>query len=43
MDGDSDVFDTMPPGDEAFDISHEGGEHEVYEGIASELATLSGM
>jgi hypothetical protein len=31
------AFDTLPPGDEGFDISHAGGEHEVFEGVADEL------
>ena len=31
------AFDTLPPGEEGFDISHAGGEHEVFEGAAEEL------
>ena len=32
-----------PPGDEGFDISHEGGEHEVFEELAQEVANLTGQ
>jgi hypothetical protein len=43
-DQDMDVaFSTMPPGDEGFDLSHAGGEHEVFDGFAEELAVRSGM
>jgi len=31
-----------PPGDEVFDISHEDGEHEVFEELAQEIANLTG-
>ena len=31
------AFNTLPPGDEGFDISHAGGEHEVFKGVADEL------
>ncbi|KAF8883571.1 hypothetical protein BD779DRAFT_1417169, partial [Infundibulicybe gibba] len=31
-----------PPGDEGFDISHEGGEHEVFEELAEEINFMSG-
>jgi len=31
-----------PPGDEGFNISHEGGEHEVFEELAQEIANLTG-
>jgi hypothetical protein len=31
-----------PPGDEGFDISHEGGEHEVFEDLAQGIADLTG-
>ena len=30
------------PGDEGFDVSHEGGEHEVFEDLAQEIADLTG-
>ena len=33
---------TAPPGEEGFDISHEGGEFEVFEDVAAGLAELSG-
>jgi hypothetical protein len=31
------AFDTLPPREEGFDISHAGGEHKVFEGAAEEL------
>jgi hypothetical protein len=31
------VFDTLPPGDEAFSFSHEGGEYEVFDELAEGL------
>ena len=31
-----------PPGEEAFDLSHEGGEHEAFEGLANEIAQAMG-
>jgi hypothetical protein len=31
-----------PPGDEALDLSHAGGEHEAFEGLAHQMADLSG-
>lgn len=33
---------TAPPGDEAMDLSHAGGEHEAFEGLAHQMADLSG-
>jgi len=33
---------TAPPGEEGIDFSHEGGEHEVFEGLAQQMADLSG-
>jgi hypothetical protein len=42
---DADNFDVLsgpPPGDEAFDLSHFGGEHEVFEDFAQEISKLSG-
>ena len=30
------------PGDEGFDMSHEGGEHEVFEDLAQGIADLTG-
>jgi hypothetical protein len=33
---------TAPPGEEGFDISHEGGEFEVFEDVAAGLAESSG-
>ena len=32
----------VPPGEEGFDISHEGGEYEVFEDIVEGLAQSSG-
>jgi len=44
--GDMDSFSEHeidpPPGDEGFDISHEGGEHEVFEELAQGIANLTG-
>ena len=34
--------DTAPPGEEGFDISHEGGKHEVFEDVAASLAEAAG-
>ena len=31
-----------PPGEEAFDLSHEGGEHEAFEGLANKIAQATG-
>ena len=36
------AFDTVAPGDEGFDFSHEGGEYDIYEMIANEVAGLYG-
>jgi hypothetical protein len=36
------VSHTAPPGEEGFDISHEGGEFEVFEDLAVGLAESSG-
>ncbi|KAG1749166.1 uncharacterized protein EDB91DRAFT_1235645 [Suillus paluster] len=33
---------TAPPGEEGMDFSHEGGEHEAFEGLAQQMADLSG-
>ncbi|KAG2157313.1 hypothetical protein DEU56DRAFT_722950 [Suillus clintonianus] len=33
---------TAPPGEEAFDLSHAGGEHEAFEGLTHQLADLTG-
>ncbi|KAG1744661.1 uncharacterized protein EDB91DRAFT_1246775 [Suillus paluster] len=32
---------TAPPGEEAFDLSHTGGEHEAFKGLAHQLADLT--
>ena len=32
----------LPPGEEGFDISHEGGEYEVFEELAEGVANLTG-
>lgn len=37
------TFNTIPPGNEGFDISHEGGECEIYQDFAEELAKQTGM
>jgi len=34
------IFDTLP-GDEGFNISHAGGEHEVFEGLVHEIGSLN--
>ncbi|KAI0245147.1 hypothetical protein BJV78DRAFT_1140924 [Lactifluus subvellereus] len=36
------AFDTVAPGDEGFDFSHEGGEYEIYEMVENEVAGLYG-
>jgi hypothetical protein len=36
------ISHTAPPGEEGFDISHEGGEHEVFEDVAACLAEATG-
>ncbi|KIK38831.1 hypothetical protein CY34DRAFT_25499 [Suillus luteus UH-Slu-Lm8-n1] len=33
---------TAPPGDEVFDLSHVGGEHEAFEGLIHQMADLTG-
>ncbi|KAG2337880.1 hypothetical protein BDR05DRAFT_857660, partial [Suillus weaverae] len=33
---------TAPPGEEGMDFSHEGGEQEAFEGLAQQMADLSG-
>ncbi|KAH7917324.1 hypothetical protein BV22DRAFT_1108590 [Leucogyrophana mollusca] len=38
-----DVPYTVPPGDEGVDISHEGGEHEIFKGLAQQIADLTGF
>jgi len=38
----SSAFNSMPPGEEGFDFSHEGGEFEVFEAFADDLARLMG-
>ncbi|KIK35773.1 hypothetical protein CY34DRAFT_95515 [Suillus luteus UH-Slu-Lm8-n1] len=32
-----------PPGEEGFDLSHAGGEHEAFEGLTHQLADLTGQ
>lgn len=34
---------TAPPGEEGGDLSHEGGEHEAFEGLAQKITDLSGL
>jgi hypothetical protein len=36
------VSHTAPPGEEGFDISHEGGEHEVFDDLVDGLAQSNG-
>ena len=36
------VSHIAPPGEEGLDISHEGGEHEVFEDLVETLAQLGG-
>lgn len=31
-----------PPGEEGFDLSHEGGEYEVFEGLVEDIAQATG-
>ena len=38
----ADIFDAPPPGDEGFDISHAGGEHEVFNGLAQDIENMCG-
>lgn len=33
---------TVPPGEEGFDISHEGREYEVFEDLANEIENTTG-
>jgi hypothetical protein len=33
---------TAPPGEEGLDFSHAGGEYEAFEGLAHEIASVSG-
>ncbi|KAG1797628.1 hypothetical protein EV424DRAFT_1293515, partial [Suillus variegatus] len=33
---------TAPPGEEGLEFSHAGGEHEAFEGLASQIAEISG-
>lgn len=36
------AYNTMPPDEEGFDLSYEGGEHEVFEDFANDLAERTG-
>ena len=36
------ILHTAPPGEEGFDISHEGSEHEIFEDVAASLAESMG-
>jgi len=38
----SSAFNSMLPGEEGFDFSHEGGEFEVFEAFTDDLAHLTG-
>lgn len=33
---------TAPPGEEGADLSYEGGEYEAFEGLAQQMADVSG-
>lgn len=33
---------TAPPGDEGLEMSHAGGEYEAFEGLAHDIADMSG-
>ena len=33
---------TAPPGEEGLDLSHAGGEREAFEGLADQIADISG-
>jgi hypothetical protein len=37
------AFNSLPPGEEGFDMSEAGGDHEVFEGLADELNNLPGL
>jgi hypothetical protein len=37
------ISHTVPPGEEGFDISHEGGEFEVFEDLVAGLAAANGQ
>ncbi|EPQ52593.1 hypothetical protein GLOTRDRAFT_131828 [Gloeophyllum trabeum ATCC 11539] len=37
------ALNSMPPGEEGYGLSHEGGEYEVFEDFANDLAQLTGM
>lgn len=39
---DDDAAYDIPPGEEAFDLSHEGGEHEAFAGLAQDVEGLCG-
>ena len=36
------ISGTVPPGEEGFDISHKGGEYEVFDDLTEGLAQSSG-
>jgi len=42
MDSFSECEIGLPPGDEGFNISYEGREHEVFEELAQGIANLTG-
>lgn len=42
LDDFADIFHTAPPGEEGFDISHEGGEHEIFQDVAASLTQAMG-
>jgi hypothetical protein len=33
---------TAPPGEEGMDLSHEGGEHEAFDGLSQQISSMSG-
>jgi hypothetical protein len=42
LDDFADISHTAPPGEEGFDISHEGGEHEIFQDVAASLTQAMG-
>jgi hypothetical protein len=42
LDNFASISHTAPPGEEGFDISHEGGEYEVFKDVAASLAQSTG-
>lgn len=38
---DNDIPFAPPPGEEAFELSHEGGEYEAFAGLAQQIGNLN--